>query len=134
MESLIYNRQPTDFYGASDLNRVEEWIQHIYAQVRALGYSPIVKGRKTWASDSIPRQSAIDAIRSSIINMRDAIYPSVPDAWISITVGSAKTSRDEWDAWEWDLHLLSDTIDAIIANTIFRYANSMFMYSGGEIQ
>lgn len=131
MANLIYNRAPTDFYNVADINRVEDAIQTAAAQLRGMGLSITGKSRKTWTAASIPRQSAIDDIRNAINEMRDVFFvDAVPPDWRYFFAGDTTTSVTEWNAWEYDLVLLFDYLDAAASNMTFRRAGTAFMISG----
>lgn len=131
MEQLIYNRGPDAFYNAVDLSRVESAIQELSAKLRAMGYAITGKARQSWNIKSIPRQSSVDAIRASITEMGAALYGTLPADWRDLPAGATTTGVQEWNAWEWDLQMISTGIDAVIAGRVFRRADTVFMISGG---
>lgn len=131
LESLIFDRGPADYYNVADLSRVENAIQELSAKLRGMGYAITGKARQVWNVQSIPRQSSVDAIRASITEMGAALYGTLPADWRDLPAGATTTGVQEWNAWEWDLQIVSDGIDAAIGNSVFRRANTVFMISGG---
>lgn len=131
METLIFDRGPADYYNAVDLSRVENAIQELSAKLRGMGYAITGKARQVWNVQSIPRQSSIDAIRAAITEMGAALYGTLPADWRDLPAGATTTGVQEWNAWEWDLQMISTGIDAVIAGRVFRRAGTVFMISGG---
>ncbi len=113
-------------YGAVDLNRVGEAINHVAARLRAAGNNIEVSPKADWAREDIPTPAQMVHYLEQIQKVRDvlAVYqttPAVPADMEDLTHGEAN-----------DIEKILVDIDQLITNMIAAYYYSGELY-GGEV-
>lgn len=125
---LRYDHAMWDHYSYADLNRVETAVQELQELLGLCGYTVSTPCKTDWTRDSPPSQGEIDRIKDNIQALQ-AAYCYLPD-WRRIVAGN-RIDYSQVNTWEWDLHLLNITIDAM--QSIIPRSAQPLMHCGGYV-
>lgn len=91
---------------ASDLNRMEGWVEWLTLMLKDEGYSIKLQPRRYWDARELIYQQDIDRLRNKITALRDGFFqiPEWRKIWPDNTMTLAQMNAMEWDlqvCWEW---------------------------------
>lgn len=131
MEPLNYNHKPKDYYNFTDLNRVDDWTKYVHDKLYKLGYNAPISARAAWEYGDYPTVGEMARIRNNIDSLRNNFFS--PPEWRELKPvyrddGRETINAQQVNAQEWDLQILNDMIDTMVAS--FPYAGE---WNAGEV-
>lgn len=131
MEQLNYNHKPKDYYNYTDLNRVDDWTKYVHDKLYKLGYNAPISTRAAWKYGDYPTVGEMARIRNNINSLRNHFFS--PPEWRELKPvyrddGRETINAQQVNAQEWDLQILNDMIDTMVAS--FPYAGE---WNAGEV-
>ena len=129
MEELIFDRTQKDitdktkksYYNFDDLNRIEQWCEHVAKLLNSYAYFVDIKIKKDWTMLDFPRQSEMERIRQNINRLKEAYY--------SFTQIPANLEKMTWQKAN-DIEKILFEIDTLLNNMISQFYYCGEVYAG----
>ena len=114
----------------TDLNRIEEWTEHLAGLLRMYGYNVTIRPHAVWCMEDFPTRCEVDRIRANVEALQDG-FAQLPD-WRGIVYDNT-VDIERANTLEWDLQRLYDWLEAMNGGFLTKQSNTIFMVAGGVL-